>query len=90
MNIARCRDLLEFIADYLDGDLPDESRRDFERHLELCESCVAYMNSYRTTIVMARRSMAWDDPSLPELPAELVDAVIASLGPGPGSPDSTG
>ena len=47
-----CRQLIEFIADYLDGDLDAVSRADFERHLPRCPSCQAYLQSYRETITL--------------------------------------
>ncbi|HEX9493576.1 MAG TPA: zf-HC2 domain-containing protein [Thermoanaerobaculia bacterium] len=49
-----CKQLIDCIADYLDGALDHSSRRDFERHLERCGSCAAYLATYRTTIRVVR------------------------------------
>ena len=49
-----CRQLIDFIADYLDGELDDASRGDFERHLDRCDSCHAYLDSYRNTMRLTR------------------------------------
>jgi anti-sigma factor RsiW len=44
-----CRELIEIIDDYLDGALAPEIRQDFERHLDECEPCRAYIATYRKT-----------------------------------------
>ncbi len=49
-----CKQLIDGIADYLDGALDASSHRDFERHLERCRSCQAYLDTYRTTIRVVR------------------------------------
>ena len=44
-----CRELIEFLMQYVDGELPAAQLRAFERHLEICPSCVAYLAGYRAT-----------------------------------------
>jgi anti-sigma factor (TIGR02949 family) len=73
-----CEELIEFLHAYLDGELAEDRRRLFERHLERCPSCVAYLDSYRRTIALARDSAAPGDPEPPELPEELVQAILAA------------
>jgi anti-sigma factor RsiW len=64
-----------FIADYIDGTLPPETLADFEHHLDVCASCVAYLRSYRTTIALAEGTRV-----VPEnVPEELVSAILATL-----------
>ncbi|HVR39641.1 MAG TPA: zf-HC2 domain-containing protein [Thermoanaerobaculia bacterium] len=75
-----CREVLEFLGAYLAGELPAEERAAFDRHLEDCTSCVAYLKSYEETIRLARGS--YDAPALTisdEPPQELVDAILASI-----------
>ena len=74
--IITCRELIDFIADYLDGALAADARFDFERHLAVCPSCRAYLASYAATIRASREAMAADDA--PELPEELVQAILGS------------
>ena len=51
-----CSELITtFLADYFDGTLPPDTLADFEHHLDVCESCVAYLRTYRETITMAAR-----------------------------------
>jgi anti-sigma factor RsiW len=74
-----CRELAEFLADYLSGELAPETRSQFERHLDVCPNCVAYLSNYRDTIALGRRAFAEEDASLPnEVPDDLIQAILAS------------
>jgi anti-sigma factor RsiW len=71
-----CRDVHAFLSDWLTGDLPDGAREAFARHLEVCASCRAYLDSYERTIALARSASRDDDASAPR---ELEEAILASL-----------
>lgn len=74
-----CRDFVRFLDAYLDDELPAARRAVFERHLALCDDCVRYLASYRTTIALSRA--AWADPDrelAPRVPPELLDAIRRS------------
>jgi anti-sigma factor RsiW len=74
-----CRDLVDFLRAYLDGELEAGERARFEAHLEICPDCVDYLDSYRETIGLARE--AWhgaEEPALEEMPEELVRAILAA------------
>ena len=45
-----CVELVELVTDYLEGALPEERRRAFEAHLELCPGCVTYVEQMKQTI----------------------------------------
>lgn len=68
-----CREVIDFIIDYLDGRLSPADLRQFERHLAVCESCVAYLQTYQQTVRLAR-----DLDEEIDLPEELIEAVLAS------------
>jgi anti-sigma factor RsiW len=52
-----CREIiLEHLDDYLDGILSPEVVEEFERHLSVCPPCVAYLNTYRRTRELTRRT----------------------------------
>lgn len=68
-----CREVIEFLIDYLDGELSAEELRQFQRHLAVCASCVAYLQTYEQTVRLAR-----DLDEEIELPEELIEAVLAS------------
>ena len=74
-----CREFADFLADYLSGELSPGTRAQFERHLEVCPNCVAYLSNYRDTIVLGRMAMAGDDAAVPtDVPEDLIKAILAS------------
>ena len=53
-----CRELIEFLADYLEAGLPPAEHAAFEAHLALCPDCVTYLASYRETIRLGKLAFA--------------------------------
>ena len=74
----KCRELVEFLDRYLDGELPSEQAREFRWHLRLCRSCRAYLKTYRETLRLERAALSEPEPSL-EMPEELVAAIVATI-----------
>ncbi len=71
-----CKQLLDFILDYIEGSLPEQERSDFDRHLAVCPSCVAYLDSYRKTIKLGANSFASSDESAQGFaPDALLEAI---------------
>jgi anti-sigma factor RsiW len=74
-----CRELVESLADYLDGRLPPAQQADFNVHLDLCRSCASYRRTYRQTIRLSRGAHLRPDGRVPEsVPEELVQAILAA------------
>jgi anti-sigma factor RsiW len=73
-----CREFTEFLQEYLFGNLPDEERIEFDKHLAECPWCVAYLDSYRKTIQLARTAFAAaeDAPPPTDVPEELLQAIL--------------
>ena len=44
-----CREVVGLLADYLESALGQESLRELEEHLDECEPCRAYLNTYQRT-----------------------------------------
>jgi anti-sigma factor RsiW len=74
-----CREVLNFLSAYLDGELPEEEGVAFERHIAACDSCIAYIQSYQQTIELSRGALAGDEE--PDLPEDLIQAVLAARRP---------
>jgi anti-sigma factor RsiW len=75
-----CREFLDFLADYLAGEVPPESRARFDAHLAACPPCVTYLRTYEQTIALGKAACA-DDGGVPaDVPEELVRAVLAARG----------
>jgi anti-sigma factor (TIGR02949 family) len=52
--MLRCRDIVELLGDYLDGDLPPATGEGLRAHLADCSDCTAFINTYRGTVRAAR------------------------------------
>lgn len=70
---VECRQLAELLGDYLDGTLPKRTRELLEWHIEGCQPCVAFVNTYRGTVDAATKLRDT------EIPAELKQRLIAVL-----------
>jgi len=57
MSVAEltCRELVELVSDYLEGELPRRQRRLFEAHLAGCDGCTRYVEQMRETIRLTGR-----------------------------------
>jgi anti-sigma factor RsiW len=72
-----CRELIDFLYLYLEGELPAERFAEFEKHLSICPSCVTYIETYREAIILGKK--AFVDPEVPAetcAPEELVTAIL--------------
>lgn len=73
-----CRELVEFLDDYLAGALSPERVQAFNLHLSACPSCVAYMKTYDRARLLAQQALRDGAPVPSEVPEELVQAILAA------------
>ena len=74
-----CREFADFMMDYLSGEIPQESRAQFEQHLRVCVNCRKYLTSYEETVKLGKRAFDDDDAALPaDVPEQLVEAILAA------------
>lgn len=74
-----CRELVEFLWRYVEDDLTPEERKTFDRHLSMCRSCRAYLDSYRKTIELGQEAFTDLDAAVPDdVPDELVNGILAA------------
>jgi anti-sigma factor RsiW len=71
-----CSQCVELLADYIDGTLPRDQTELLEWHLDGCQPCVAFVNTYRGTVDAARRLRETPET---KLPPELRQKLIAFL-----------
>jgi predicted anti-sigma-YlaC factor YlaD len=74
-----CREVTEFLADYLDGTLPLRQRLIFWTHLLLCRDCRRYLRSYAATLKLTRSLGEETHQQDSEIPRELFDAVMTTI-----------
>jgi anti-sigma factor RsiW len=75
-----CKEVLDFLMSYLDGELTAEQRAEFERHLAICDACRDYIASYKSTVQLERSTASDKDAPVPE---HLVQAILAARGKAP-------
>lgn len=74
-----CRELIDFLMSYLDGELPDDVRAPFEKHLSLCPPCACYLRQYQATVAAGKAAFTDVDDEVPaEVPEELISAILQS------------
>ena len=71
-----CQQLIDFVSRYRDHELTSHERAEFERHLAVCPSCMAYLKTYEQTVLLAKASA--EDPVPDEIPEPLVKAILAA------------
>ena len=70
-----CRELMDFLMDYLDGNLPPEKEKVFKQHLGICTQCVDYLETYKRTVDAAKVCRETED--VPEdVPEDLIRAIL--------------
>lgn len=74
-----CKELVDFLDDYLEGALPEGQRCTFEHHLGDCPPCHDYLDSYRRTVAAARAALDPDGVEpVPagDVPPQLIEAIL--------------
>lgn len=52
----QCEDLVKYLSDYLDDDLPEALRADAREHLLTCENCRVVLDSTQRAILLYREA----------------------------------
>jgi anti-sigma factor RsiW len=73
-----CRELNDFVLDYLSSELPVPLRQAFDRHLDACVNCRMYLATYEATIEVQRLAFRADPAPEAPLPEDLVQAILAA------------
>jgi anti-sigma factor RsiW len=60
--VACCSDLIALLSDYVDDRLSPETRADLDRHLAACPECVAFVQTFRSTISLLQSLTEQDLP----------------------------
>ncbi|MDX1646104.1 MAG: zf-HC2 domain-containing protein [Longimicrobiales bacterium] len=58
----RCRDVLEVLGDYVDGDLEEETVQRVEAHLRACDHCEKFGGEYGALVAGLRQALLADEP----------------------------
>jgi anti-sigma factor (TIGR02949 family) len=69
-----CKQVIDLLGEYLDGDLPPSELELFEAHMDKCPPCKAFLRTYKTSDQLARSALRQE-----EIPAELKERVRTVL-----------
>lgn len=72
-----CREFIDFLMGYLEGELDPEVRAAFDGHMEACPQCVTYLDTYRKTVRLGREVLC-EEPGAP-VPDEVPEALVAAI-----------
>ena len=64
-----CKESIDVLLQYLDGEMPPEEAKALESHLDCCAPCVEFLRTYRETSNLCKRALA----------AKLPESVAAGL-----------
>ncbi len=73
-----CRDFIDFMMDYLSGELTDAERSIFDAHLAECPWCVAYLKTYQEAVKLGKAACDVEGQVPEDVPEELVQAILAA------------
>lgn len=45
----RCKEVVELLCDYLEGDLPEDLKKELEEHFNMCKPCIKFLRTYSAT-----------------------------------------
>ncbi|MCC5829364.1 MAG: zf-HC2 domain-containing protein [Phycisphaeraceae bacterium] len=76
-----CKEFVDFMMTYLDGELPEAERARFEAHLKDCTCCLHFMETYRQAVAMGKKchNCEEDGQTLSSnVPEHLIQAILAA------------
>ncbi len=68
-----CKELIDFLDDYVAGAQTAQARAAFEAHLSICPECVDYLAQYRAAPRLARAAL---DGGAHAAPEDLIQAIL--------------
>jgi anti-sigma factor (TIGR02949 family) len=72
-GMFNCKESVELLRAFLDGEMPDEEAAQLEQHLEACPPCVEFLRTYRATPILCKRALS------KQMPKELADKLTDFL-----------
>jgi len=60
--VIECKHVWNFISDYIDGTLSEETKADVQKHLAHCEICSAILDSTRNVIILTADDHVFELP----------------------------
>ena len=71
--MSTCRDAIDVLRAYLEGELPADEKRSLEEHLGGCTPCVDFLKTYKETPGLCKKALQ------AKMPADVADSLSAFL-----------
>lgn len=78
MKLLTCQEALDFLSDYVEGRLSAAEIARMDEHLTVCPQCIDYLANFKAALAACRTLRASEFEKLPEVPEELVHAILAA------------
>ncbi|MEX1040612.1 MAG: zf-HC2 domain-containing protein [Pirellulaceae bacterium] len=76
-----CKQLYDFMGDYLEGNLPPETMCVVKTHLERCPCCLHYLENYHEATRLGIKVCQEEEKDISaNVPEELVRAILDARG----------
>lgn len=72
-----CKELYDFMGDYLEGNLPEDVMCVMKTHLARCPCCEHYLENYRATILLGK--CVCSDYAEDEIPASVPEPLVQAI-----------
>jgi anti-sigma factor RsiW len=76
-SFLTCRQFVELLSAWNDGELTGSARGSFEEHRAGCGQCAQYAAAFRATVALVKSSLAGSTANT-ELREEMVHAILAA------------
>ena len=78
MTLLTCREVLDFLSDYVEGRLSAGEAARMDEHLAVCPQCVDYLANFKVTLTACQKLRDAELQKLGPLPEELVQAILSA------------
>jgi len=68
-----CKESVDYLLKFLDGEMPEDEARHLEEHLQACPPCVDFLRTYRATPILCKRALQ------AQMPQELAERLTEFL-----------
>ena len=69
-----CKECLDMLYDYLEGDLDQETTKSLDEHFQDCPPCISFLNTYKSTTKICRNTL-----NQVEIPEAIRDTLLKIL-----------
>ncbi|MGY8767158.1 MAG: anti-sigma factor family protein [Pirellulales bacterium] len=79
-GMMTCKELYDFLAEFLEGNLSEEQMRVTKKHLEHCPCCKHYLDNYGEAMQLGKSVCSGDlgEETQVEVPESLIQTILAA------------